>query len=541
MTLTTKERLVQEQLDKLVKREFYIFLFEKWLISSGEHAGEKFSIKDTPCLEEVVKDTFPFQVMLKSAQSRISEIHIAKAIHHCISKKGNILYSFPAGEQMQQFVDARPRPAIENNPWLFDFVTGSLNLKKFSLNDNSLYFRGAQKRRQMISIDVSVVFADEIAEYEEGVINLIQKRLGAAKEPERYYFSTPKFSGADISLFYYGDETQKERGSDQRVWCIKCAHCNKYNEDLIWEENVVDLNHGNVKFSHYQPDTIVVCRHCKKPLNRLSAGEWIAKHPKNSDYCHGRHVSKLFFPTSNLNEMMLDSKNSVKEQEFWNSDMGLPYEVKGARLTDAVINSCRGPYTLQHKNTTTECFVGTDIGNKIHTVISTLDENNRIKILLAKDVNSWAELHTVHRDFNVTCHVIDMNPDKDEAIEFQGIHDNVYLSYFKQSLENGSTLFEEEEENIIPTHRTLIMSRVLDMFHDKDFVLPMDIATVRDFHSHLTSIVKALKQDDKNNWVSWYPKMGKPDHYFFAILYNLIATQLKPKPSIFRLIRTALQ
>ena len=531
---------VQTKIDELVLREFKFFLFDKWKISSGEFKGDKFSCKDTPCLMELITDEFPFQVTLKSAQSRISELHVAKAIFRVISRKGNILYAFPAGEQMEQFVDARVRPAVVDNEFLFKYVTGSLNLKKFSLNNNSLYFRGAQKRRQMISVDVSVVYADEIAEYEEGVIYTLDKRLGGVANPERYYYSTPKFTGNDIALYYYGDDAQKERGSDQRVWCIKCTKCNKWNEDLVWEENVIDLNYDIRKFSHYEPNTIVICRHCKEPLNRLSNGEWVAKVPKNSSYCHGRHISKLFFPTSNLNKMMEDSINPVKEQEFWNSDMGLPYEVKGARLTDSVIDNCRGVHLLTHKSQE-DCYIGTDIGNKIHSVISVLGPNNIPKVISVQELNSWHNLRYLHKLYNVKSHVIDMNPDKDEAIEFQKEFPNTYLSYFKTALENTSELFEIDDDNhIIPTHRTLLMSRLLDMFHEQQIILPIDIKTVRDFYPHLTSIVKALKQDNMNNWVAFYPKMGKPDHYFFALMYNLIATQLRPKPSIFRILRTTL-
>lgn len=532
--------VIQKKIDELVTKEFYIFLFEKWKISSGEFKGEKFSIQDTPCLYELITDKFPFQVTLKSAQSRISELHVAKAIFRVISKKGNILYAFPAGEQMEQFVDARIRPAVTDNEFLSRFITGSLNLKKFSINNNSLYFRGAQKRRQMISVDVSVLYADEIAEYEEGVINTLDKRLGAAKNPERYYYSTPKFTASDISLYYYGDDSQKERGSDQRVWTIKCPHCGKHNEDLIWEENVIDRNINDRKFSHYEPDTIVVCRKCRKPINRLSNGEWVAKVPKNSEYCHGRHISKLFFPTSNLNKMMIDSLNPVKEQEFWNSDMGLPYEVKGSRLTDSVIDNARGVHLLCRKSTQ-DCFAGTDIGNKIHTIVSVLDDNKCPKVISVQELDDWDDLRYIHKDFNIKSHVIDMNPDKEEAISFQKEFGNVYLSYFKQALENTSELFEKDEvDKIVPTHRTLIMSRLLDMFHEKEIVLPIDIKTVRDFYPHLTSVVKALKQDNNNNWVAFYPKMGKPDHYFFALLYNLIATQIRPKPSVFRILRTTL-
>jgi hypothetical protein len=221
--------------------------------------------------------------------------------------------------------------------------------------------------------------------------------------------------------------------------------------------------------------------------------------------------------------------------------MGLPYAVKGSKLTETIIDSCRGIHLLQSRELNQECYAGTDIGTKIHTIISTLDENGLPKILLAKEVNSWDELKYVHKNFNIVAHVIDMNPDKDEAVAFQDENEYVYLAYFKNALETSSELFESpNDEDIIAVHRTLIMSTCIDMFHKRKLVLPTDIKTIRDFYDHLTSVIKALKQDNNNNWLAYFPKVNKPDHYFFALVYNLIATQVKPRPSIFRMVKTIL-
>src|SRR3990167_589343 len=399
------QKHLDKEIEKRVNDSLLYFLLEKWRISSGEHAGERFSFKDRPFLLGLVEDKFPFQVCLKSAQSGISEIKLAKCIHGTIAKKSNALYTMPAGEQMQQFVDSRARTAILHSEFLSQYVTGSLNLKKFEIAKRQIYFRGVQKRRQIISVDVSRLFADEADEYEEGTLYTLDKRLGAAKNPERDYFSTPKFHGSGISFYYYGSENQGERGSDQRVWTIRCESCGQWNEDLIWAENVRDLNEKDIKFSHYQANAIVICRYCGRALDRLSAdAEWVPKFLNNVTYCHGYHISKLMAPATNLNQMMVDSHDPVKEQEFFNSDLGLPYEPEGSKLTDELIDRCRASYTLIIKSSAERYNVGgADIGNQIHAIASTRDENNKIKVLSVKELDDWDDLDYFFKDFNLSC------------------------------------------------------------------------------------------------------------------------------------------
>ena len=533
---TQLQNLLEQQIEKLSSEQFYIFLLEKWRISSGEFKGYPFGLKDTPYLVDVVKDDHPFRVLKKSAQSRISEIEVARAIFKIISKKRNGLYTFPAGEQMEQFVDARVRSAIVQNPFLASKVTGSLNLKKISLANRELYFRGVQKRRQIITIDASDWTGDEIDEYEDDrAVYTLTKRLGASKNPTVSLFSTPTFHGVGISLLYYGSESQRERGSDQRVWTIRCEHCGQFNEDLIWEENIRDLAEGDIKFSFYQPDVIVICRHCKKPLDRLSTNaEWVAKYPKNSKYCHGYSISKLFNVNADLNTMMLDSKDPMKEQEFNNSDLGRPYEPKGSRLTDEVIDNAKGSHqiTLFIKNVRT--FSGFDINVKINAITSVVEDGITI-VKNIQELDGWDDVPYYLKNMSTYISVFDANPDTKEAAEIQKQFDNVWLAYFIQHMEGKTEKFTlNYDDGYVYINRTLMMSVVSDMIYAKNVQFPQDIRRIRDFYEQLKSPIKATKQDVHGNYLTFYPKTKIPDHYYFTLLYNLVATQLKT--SVARLI-----
>lgn len=539
-------KALEKHLNELVYDDFFIFLLEKWRISSGEHQGEKYSLHNRPYMLDVIRDMHPDQATLKSAQCGITEVKAAKAIHRLLPpRKGNVLYTLPAGEQMQQLVDARIRTTILTNPFLKKHVTGSLNLKKFSINKNTIYFRGVQKRRQIITIDVSTHFGDEIDEYEEGTIYTLKKRLGAAKNPVLDYFSTPTFHGAGISLYYYGSESQRERGSDQRVWSIKCESCGQWNEDLLWPDNVFDRNYADTKFSFYEPDVVVICRSCKKELDRLSVNaQWVAKHPSISGYRHGYHISKLFAPYTDLNAMMRDSTDPLKEQEFFNSDLGLPYEPKGSKLTDSTLDLCRGGHTIILLNRGKDLVcVGADIGNAIHVVASIEDENGKVKVISAGEMDDWEDLKLYCRDMNAKCIVVDANPDKQEAIEFQQSYDqgSVWLAYYMHHLERTKDRFSLNFDGmLIYIHRTLMMQVTSDLYTGKDIVLPVDIRRVKDYYEHMKSPVKALKQDVKGDWIPFYPKTRIPDHYFHANVYMALAWMLKPAPARFRIVKTSL-
>lgn len=484
----------------------------------------------------LIEDDFHDKVTLKSAQSRISEFHVAEAVFRTLSGKRNVLYTFPAGEQMQQFVDSRVRQAILENESLAKFVTGSLNLKKIELNHNQIYFRGVQKRRQVISVDVSDWYGDEIDEYgDDSIVYTVTKRLGAAKNPRIRLFSTPTFDGTGISLRYFGSESQKDKGSDQRVWTIQCEICGHWNENLIWEENVVDLNDSKLSSIDYQPNVIIVCRRCRKQLNRLSnRAEWVPKFPSLSDFRHGYHISKLFAPGADLNRMMEDSRNPLKEQEFNNSDLGRPYQPKGSRLTEEALDVIRGNYQIHIRNTF-RAYGGFDIGSKIHATVAIHDDANRLKVIRPVELDDWDDMQLFYNDMGIRSAVIDANPDKKEAIEFQRANDGVWVAYFSQALENTTELWKLNwDEGIINIHRTLAMAFASDLIFKREVTLPIDIRRVPNFYDQMRAPIKAQKQDVRGNWISFYPKTNEADHYYFSFVYLVTAASIRSQPAKLR-------
>jgi hypothetical protein len=121
-----------------------------------------------------------------------------------------------------------------------------------------------------------------------------------------------------------------------------------------------------------------------------------------------------------------------------------------------------------------------------------------------------------------------MNPDKDEAMVFQKQHLGVWLAYFSIHLEKSTEKFTRDyDESVLAVNRTLMMMLVSDLMMEKSISLPIDIKRVKEFYEHLKSPIKAQKIDAQGNPVTFYPKTKNPDHYYFCLLYWLVALQLK--------------
>lgn len=528
--------------DDLIKESFLIFLLEKWLISSGESKGEKYSFKERPYMLGIAQDDFWFQVILKSAQCGITELMAARALHSVAYRKRNILYAFPALSQLRQLVGARIRPAVETNPELFRKVTGALNLEQIQLSGNTLYFRGVQNRRQMISVDVSELYVDELdqAVLEASTNNFgnvlytLEKRLGASKRAKKYYFSTPSFSGMGIHAQYAGDDTNP--GSDQREWLVTCRFCAK-EQEITWDDNIIDRNENSSGIAEYKPDVRRVCAGCHNEFSAedVMSGRWVQKKPHLSEICHGYHISKLMNPNPDLNQMMLDSMNPTKEQEFRCSDLGVPFEPKGSKITDEILELARNSSKHVLAQMSQEpTMMGADIGRVIHVVIGVPTPKNEIKVLWAGEVKNWEELDRTMKRFNVRFGVIDAQPGGLEQKEFAMSHPGrILAAYYPTYLEKEKDVFKDRDEVIIHVNRTLVMSMVIQAFFSNRVLLPVDIKTVKDFYKMMKSPVKATQEDTNGNMRTYFPPTRVPDHYFHAFVYLLAAIEKRPHDTIF--------
>lgn len=526
----------------MIAESFLLFLLSRWTISSGEHRGEKYSFKERPYMFPIAQDEFPFIVVEKSAQCGVTELFVARALHALRHHKKNILYTFPALQQLRQLVGARVRPAIEQNPYLYNKISGALNLEQIQIGNNTLYFRGVQNRRQMITVDVSELYVDELdtavleaAKNNFGnVLYTLEKRLGAASKPRKFYYSTPSFSGMGIDAEFAGDDTNP--GSDQREWLVKCRYCGK-SQPLTWDDNIVDYNEGRRGLAVYTPDVHRVCSGCKSEfsVDDIINGRYVSKKPQLSNICHGYHVSKLMNAAPQLNQMWLDSLSPTKEQEFRCSDLGIPFEPKGSKLTDDILERARQTenYVLA-MSSKDRTFMGADIGRVIHYVIGIPTPDNRVKVLSAGEAETWRDLDDVIRHFNVRFAVIDAQPGGLEQKEFCVNHPGrVMMAYYPSYMETTKDVFKDRDEMIIHINRTLVMSMVIQAFFNGNIILPVDIRAVRDFYKMLKAPVKAAQEDTNGNMRTFFPPTRVADHYFHALVYLLTALEKRPRDVIF--------
>lgn len=499
--------------NNLDRKFFLIWILENWKISSGESAGNRYSFEKHHYLTAIATDTHYKKIVRKSAQCGISELEVAEMIFLEDTRRGNALYVFPAQPQMSDFVNGRVKPAIENNPYLRQKVGSVYNTGHIQFNRNNMYFRGAMRRSQMISVDASFLFLDELDEIvsssgDQDPIDIFEKRLGAATEKYIRAFSTPTFPEYGIDSEY--------QNSDMRSYFIKCDGCG-HRQSLSWDDNVI-VSDGEPK---------VVCSVCHNDIDRLKKGEWVAANPGRE--AHGYHISKLYSPFSNINELYKNSLNPLKEQEFYNSDLGLPYQPKGYTLSDEILDSIRQNY-LMSDTSNRSTTMGVDVGRVLHVRISEKISDFKRKLIWAGET-SWDGLESIMDRYSVRMCVIDNNPESTKAKEFQDkFRGRVVRAFYPNNMKD---LFVQPNRETVNINRTEAMTRVAEGFLNGNNILPMNIRDVNGYYGMIKAPIKAQKFDSQGNLITFYPKTGKADHFYHAEVYDLIAAELLPKSVIF--------
>ncbi len=503
-----------ERIEEFKYSNFLYWLLENWIISSGEFKGEKYSFKGRPYLIDIAKHESDFFVIQKSAQCGISELNIARAFYMLDKEKLNILYVFPSATQLRSFVNGRIKPAVNNNYYLLNRIGGAFNTEQLIFNgrmgENVLYLTGAKARTQMISRDVSVLFIDEIDEIAVEDVFTLEKRLGAASHPRKFYFSTP--SESDIGVNYFFERSTK------REWMVKCTHCG-FEQVLDWELNIKQF------YSEPTKEAKILCQKCLNPITdeaRLS-GRWVAEHP-DAPY-EGFHISKLMDVRFDANYFLENGLEPEREKEFYKSDLGLPYETRGNRVTiEDFKNAIDHRYTMQNRSTATT-YMGVDVGNKLHVEIMT-KLRGKYKTIFAGEFKEFNELSPLLKRFNVRTCVIDINPERRAVKDFAEKHRGVvymadYTSYDK--------LVKKKEHNWLQIYREEAMDLVIRLYKDGMRSLPADIQEkVPDYIKHTRTPVRSMEKDKNGNYVMKFHDTNKPDHYFHAQLYAIIAAQIAP-------------
>ena len=415
----------------------------------------------------------------------------------------------PADPELRDFVHGRVKPAIDGSPHLLERVNDTDNVGLKRIGRAFIYFRGSRRPHKLKTIDSDCMLYDELDELSPGTLARGAKRLGHSELKWQRAVSTPTYPETGI------DEVFAQ--SDQMNWIIKCEHCNTF-QTLSWPENI-DIELG-----------VVVCKKCKKPIDRCQDGEWIAKYPERE--IRGYHINKLFCARTSIKDLITSSKKiaQYEVQEFFNSDLGIPYAPQGDRLSKTAIRSCvDGNYDIPYP--VTGCTMGVDVGRVLNVKIS-IAEGNKQRCVYVNTLNDFEELDDLMYLYGVDTCVIDANPETRKAKELQArFQGRVYLAYYLPSDDKRTELLrideDEDEGDLVKINRTQAADNVVANFMKRRYILPRNAEVTKDYFTQLMAPMRIVKKDARGNEVAVYEEFGKPDHYFHAEIYDFIATKIR--------------
>lgn len=427
----------------------------------------------------------------------------------------NVLYVFPAQKQLQEFVQARLNPVLAMSDYLKSRIESdipdakrveTLSLKR--VGKGYVYFRGSQNVKQIVSVDADCVILDERDRFEERNVPYIDKRMLASKLKWRREVSTPTLPGMGIHKAYLK--------SDRRIWQIKCRRCGEWQELDFFK---------NINFKRKK----AICAKCKRKIYRLDSGRWVITNPDSK--VHGYKINGMYNPTVTISELV-DKYREAKIsgffalQQFFNQDIGSPYEVKGQSIQISELDSCKKDYMFPVQ--AEHCYAGIDIGVETHhgVVLQRKQEgkNEMMKLVWAGTVSKFFgpqdSIEAILDRYKVTVAVIDKKPEtakvKEMMDRFPG---KVYaIDYPTMKFSVKKYFLWDDIKRELRLDRTISLDYLIGDIQNQRLELPKNIELVKEFYKQLRASTRIT---EKNKQAKWIEKGA--DHYLHALNFARMA------------------
>ena len=316
---------------------------------------------------------------------------------------------------------------------------------------------------------------------------------------------------------------------------VQCPHCNEWQE-LDWYVHFVDQDDGGrwrLRDAGDDPvaDARPLCAKCGRPFDRLGPGQWVITAPDKSEAAHGYHVSRLFGAPGNdgVNarpiireefERFQSAQGSQFElQIFHNNRLGIPYVNKDEKITDAILDNCRGDYDLPYNRTTGYTVAGVDQGKNFHVRISELQNGERIPRYIGI-LQSWPQVNSILDEFHVTTVVVDaQGGGYAETRAFVEQREGAYMCYYvsKDSVTNQYVL--DNKHQVVKVNRTELCDVFIACLKNGTCLMPRNYAShlKGELKSQLMTPVRTIDAGGRPVWTKGV------DHFFHAHVYETVA------------------
>jgi hypothetical protein len=502
----------------------------------GRPFAGPWTFKKHPWLRGMHNSEADINVGQKAAQMGFTETVLNICFFYIDVHGVDVLYVLPSKTpDASDFSAARFDAALELSPHLRRMFSNVKNVGHKRAGNTNFYLRGAKSRSGLKSVPVGVLVFDEKDEMNQDNIPLARERQSGYDLNKTWEISTPTIDGFGIN------ETFNQ--STQNEFFFRCKSCSRYI-NLTWPDAIEIIGEGyddpRITESYIKcPLCYVKIPHEEKYL-WLETGRWISQFENRS--IAGWGISQLYSSTVHPGKIVYQyykaKTNPADEQEFFNSKLGKPHVVEGARITDKDIDNCIGDHITQMANSTGLITMGVDVGNYLHVEIdkwhignNVVDINSEAKcqVLAVAKLNHFEELDQFMFKYNVLFCIVDMLPERRKAYEFASrFWGKVRLCYYGRSIQGKQIHLSSDEDTnnelSVTVDRTSWIDMALSRFKSQMIILPKDIP--REYKNHMKALVRVYEKDQDGNPIAKYVRGQEEDHFAHSRTYSEIALPL---------------
>lgn len=498
------------------------------------------NFKHHPWLREMHDSEAELNVGQKSAQMGFTET-VLNIVFFNIDVKGvDCLYILPAKTpDASDFSAARFDPALELSPHLSKMFSDVKNVGHKRAGTTNLYIRGSRSRAGLKSVPTGLIILDELDEMTQENVPLAMERAAGQVEKMIWMVSTATIDNFGINRYFIN--------SSQNHFHFKCPSCSRFIELKFPESLMItaeELDDPALKNSH------LICYECKAKLPHelkpdfldstpgQGSGKWIETFAGRDSA--GWHVNQLYSctmpPYALAKSYILARMDPAAEQEFYNSKLGVPHVVDGARVTDDDLEKSKREYRRSDARPGGLYTLGVDVGKWCHwellewflppagTPSVDISVLAKCRVVTHGKARDFEELDALMRDFQVRFCVIDAMPERRKALEFVNRHyGRAKMNFYGQGV-TGKNIHISEAEPTITVDRTSWMDLSLGRFRNGTIALPCDVDL--EYREHIKAPVRIYRKDKDGNPQGQYIKGNVDDHYAHAHTYAEIALPL---------------
>jgi len=471
-------------------------------------------------LVPILSDKSPNKVIKKSVQSSGTEWLIAWAMSR-LNMGLSGAYVLPTKVIRDKFVRNRIDALMLRVPQYRDAIVDTDNTAIKRFWDATISFLGSNIAADFTEFPAQWYIIDELDRCDMTNLPLLDDRVSATRqltgrEPETIKISNPTIGNYGISAEY--------ENSNKQTWQIECRNC-QLLQHLDWFKNVV-RQQGDHAYTlvdgDWSPDSgrdiDCLCRNCGAPLDRLGPGRWIAEYPDRK--VAGYQISKLMTNQTTVAELwqtfQASLHNQSQMQRFYNSDLGMPYDAAGDKLTYADLDKCVCPEAVEPS--AGRNIAGIDVGGVCHVVVRQL-RAGKLPLVHVDIAAGPEDIIRILKRFNVTNWCMDAMPETHMARMLLTKHPGGFLCNYNSTVTLAGQRVDREKR-VITTNRTESIDDMTQGFFDGYLQLPPNYRDLAggDYVAHLlapTRVLDSTKTPPRYEW----QEGNDPDHFFHAENY----------------------